>query len=408
MFSYSEPQFYLQLGYHDQTKAIELLKNNISSGVITSLRHLNESNLSTYLKEYKELDANIYIDPQFYNPEYINTKNGYPFFQEAIGTETLENDAKLREIIYGFLDYQISQGVDKILIPVEYLNQTTSNWFERTTKIIDITKEYLEKNSISKSTLIPLAVNIEIVKDVKTREIMLNWITSFDVDGFIIAFNTDSWKPINYDYIIGFLDIIFNLKKNFYEIIHGFGSYFSFLGFTFGLDGFATGGFSNRRSFDPEEWISSDIEDDDAFKRSRKPRYWTLSLLNCVKFPDEAELLYEKNLWGKIRTETIVDEILFKDQSPAISGADWKQNESFLQYFHTCNILTKKFKGSNLASRKDTTLNLLNEAQKTHEMIRRNGVRLDAKRQGGHISEWKVAFKDYYNQVEDDLKMYFG
>lgn len=408
MFSYNDPKFYLQLGHHDQTKGVTILENNISAGIITSLRHLNEHTLSSYLEKYRNLNSEIYIDPQFYNPKYVNTKDGYPFSQEAIGTETLENNAELKDVIYGFLDYQVSQNVDKILIPVEYLNQITKNWFERTKKIIDITKEYLNDNSISKSTFIPLAVNIDIVKDVKTREILLNWVTSFNVEGFVIGFNTESWKPSNYNYIVGFLDIIFNLKKNFYEVINGFGSYFSFLGFTFGLDGFASGGFSNRKSFDPEEWISDEVDEDTITGWSRKPRYWTLSLLNCVKFPDEAELLFENDLWEKIRTKTIVDDILFNGHSPAISGAEWKQNESFLQYFHTCDILAKKFNGLNISERKQLTLDLLNQAQENHEMIRNSGVRLGAKRQGGHISEWRVAFNDYFNQVEDELEMYFG
>ncbi|MFW5803670.1 MAG: hypothetical protein ACOCWG_00395 [bacterium] len=143
---YSGPKFYVQMGYQDQTEAETLLKEGITSGIIASPWHLNAGKLEEYLEKYRRFGAEIYIDPQFYNPKFINPKKGYSFYKGKVETEILESEKELNEIITGYLNYQISQSVSSLLIPVESINQLTKTWYQRTKKILKITKKWMKDN----------------------------------------------------------------------------------------------------------------------------------------------------------------------------------------------------------------------------------------------------------------------
>src|SRR5262245_1997893 len=86
-----------QCGYNTQKVVLEFLKAKIGVGAIISPKDLGLSKAREYADQYRDLNAGVLLDPQFYEPEY-NARNlaTYPIseFRKSIrGLGTLPADA---------------------------------------------------------------------------------------------------------------------------------------------------------------------------------------------------------------------------------------------------------------------------------------------------------------------------
>ena len=77
-----------QCGHVGQKIVAELLAINVGVGAVISPKDLALDNASRYSEKYRELGADVLLDPQFYEPEYSAGKlNTYPTaqFRQSIG-----------------------------------------------------------------------------------------------------------------------------------------------------------------------------------------------------------------------------------------------------------------------------------------------------------------------------------
>ncbi len=427
MQEYNGPYFYIQMGHQEHNRSYQALTANISSGVIASPKNLDKRELKQVLKNYKSLNnVDIYIDPQFYNPTFRATKGGYPFNQLSLDWDQLEDTRIQEQIVDEFLDYQNRQEVDSLILPISYIysRKDKSQMRERVLRIIDgiVSKAQVWRrdNDSKKELLMPLLLSNTFIEEAESRITLINRISSLDVDGFTVIFINDqeqsinNWHPQREETIIGILDTIFRLKQRRFKVLNSYSSLVSFLAFPFGLDCFASGGYSNRRSFNLKEWVD---DRDDMRSYGPNPRYWTLKLLGDLMFPrelnqkskNEIDLIFKAGLWSKLRTPTYYDSELFAQESPIIlqDRHKWKITKSFLHYFHLCDILASQFVGLNLEDRINLVRELLNQADRSYQLVRERGIKLNSNRDGSHIEQWRDGFEKYLLLVKDELRREF-
>ncbi|MED4476043.1 hypothetical protein [Oceanobacillus caeni] len=408
MRSYSGPSFYYQLGHQDQKTAKELLSLGIGRGVIFSPRHLKVQQLEKYIQEYNSITPHprIIIDPQIYNPKFQHS-DGYDYGDIVDSTYALEDDITLEQLVNEALDFQLQQGVDTYIIPCNYISQFNNAWLEQLIKLSTIGEEWKREHEIHNDVLLTVACSSSIISNQEFRYELLNTLTGLDVDGFYTVFgNTDGNSdilPKDLEYIKGLCDITFRLKQNDYIVIDGYTSYAAILQFPFGLDGFASGGFNNRRLFDP---MSFDETDNDG-PRTPKPRFWSIEILNSLIYPDELELISEEGLLEKLVSDPenvpTFAKTLYNASSPAEASESWKRKASWQHYFWSCQELVNIFKDLNSKQRVDKVFELLENAVEIYKEINRRGIRLRGEAKGEHIIVWLNAFTSYFEEVKDEL-----
>jgi hypothetical protein len=256
---YNGPFFYYQLGHQDQTVARDFLQDSIGQGVILSPRHLKVNKLENYIADFQSANAEICIDPQLYNPRFEH-KEGYNFGDAIDSTIAIEKSDVQEVMVNGSLNFQLARGVSKYIIPSPYTNQLTSGWMQVVSSVVDYAKKWRRDNHQELDLLLTISIAAPILESDETRVDLLNFLTSLEVTGFYIVIGRtgETVAPANSAFLTGLMDLVFRLKQNQYTIIHGFTSYYAILLFPLGLDGFATGGFKNRRLFDIEDWYESE------------------------------------------------------------------------------------------------------------------------------------------------------
>lgn len=401
---YNGPFFYVQMGSNDHTITKELFDNGIGHGAIMSPRHLEPNKLNEVANNFLLRGKEIYFDPQLYNPKYQHI-GGYP----GLGNETVSDFMNFRFRSSAFseqLDYQNSINVSDFIIPSPYITQISNEWLNFLNQAAIFSLKWRNEKKSSKGILLTLSFSYSLIENNEARQRLLERITGIEVDGFYIVCQPPDGDIFitSQPFLYGLLDLIFRLKQNRFKVILGYSCYHAILSFPLGVDGFCSGGFNNRRSFNIEEF--EDEEDEEYVQRGPKPRFWSIELLSRIKYPDEADLLFNSGLWRNMGANCYSN-ILFDNQLPSSKVAVWKRKASFQHYLTSCFAISEQYIGLNRLQRIEKLRNSINNAIARYDQIRRSRVRLGIDSQGRHLQVWNDVSNNYYASIEEELEEEF-
>lgn len=399
--SYGGPSFYFQLGYQDQTRALELLEAGVGAGAILSPRHL-PNRLGRVADAVNALGRQVMVDPQLYNPNYQHSEE-YP----VIGQTTIGEYGGFRpsaDFVCRLVDFQLDLGVTSVILPMPVLSAFSTEWIDGLRRTISYAQTHLSTRGFGGDVLASLPLDYRLLEESKVRQQILDRITALDVDGFYLACASpdDSVFPTRSAYLLGQMDFIFRLKQNRYKVILGYTSYSAMMFFPFGLDGFCSGGHSNRRRFAIEEW-EGDVDDEEGRRNAPLPRYASLNLLGTLVYPDEPDLLFSRGQWAEV-DQSPYSSMLFDGQVPSSKRASWKQKVSFMHYMWTCNRLANEFAELDREGRISRVRGRIAHALQLHEQFERHSIRLRTESSGRHLLVWRNTFEQYLKEVNEDLQ----
>lgn len=389
------------MGHNDHTIAEELLNKNIGSGVILSPRHFDYEKIINLSDKFRNMEKEVYFDPQLYNPQFRH-RDGYP----SIGSSTVEEFSTYsvrRETIVQQLEYQMENLFTGIIIPMPFGRQMSDSWLNLLRLICEYTIDWKLKNDVDSLIYMTVPVSSVIVSEKASREALLNQLTALDVSGFYLVCESprNELFPTDQDYLFGIMDLVFQLKRNYYRVVMGYSCFYSALLFPLGLDGFCSGGFNNRRSFDFGEWEEVEASDE---IRSPKPRYYSPITLSSFIYPDDADLLFAKGKWNiENMGATEYSRILFDGQLPSTKIAVWKRKLSFLHYLATCDELVQSFHDLGSEQRLEKVTSKLRKSLEVRDDIN-SSVRLRVDSQARHLNVWNSAFLHYLEEINTELE----
>lgn len=109
-----------QLGDRSQRFVLELLSEGAGVGVIISPRDLASERATEYAAQYRELGAEVLIDPQFYYPEFTNTRiASYSLAEHRRDASTLTQitDAELALLASNLIQFNSSVEASAVIAP---------------------------------------------------------------------------------------------------------------------------------------------------------------------------------------------------------------------------------------------------------------------------------------------------
>lgn len=372
-----------------------MLKAGHGSGAIISPRDMKkDERLQELVTGYKATNTELLIDPQLYTSDNVQNNTELPNFDSTIDWAKPEVG---RPILQDSMQRQIHFAPSRYIVPGPFTPAVTDSWL----KIIrDFSEDALEMstgNGNNGGLYATIAISANIVEHHESRLKLLNSISGLPVDGFYLVSDVPS-QPANSTLLYGILDIVFRLKRNGFHILMGYTEPWALLTFPMGLDGFASSGLKNRRSFTQGQWRNSTAN------HGWSPQFvhfWSPLLLDKIKFPHEADVLAKKGIWKQIYGESPYAMVLHdREPSNVYETKQWTKQDSFNNYsWMMCHIATQ-FRSLDYGNRVERVREWVQSAKVNIDQLNKIGLGLNSK----HLEVWLGAFNQYVADTGNELR----
>ncbi len=393
---FAGPDFYHQLGHNDQNRCLSLLKDGKGAGAILSPRNIKrEDKLHEFAVEYKSTATELIIDPQLYSSFHLNPQedasqleNTSAWADPNVGTPILK-DALQRQ-----------QGLEpsKYLVPAPFASSITESWLTTVRNFVNGALEWQYVNNITHDLYSTIAISVNVLEDETARLQLLNAISGFSVRGFYLISDMPS-RATNPQALYGMLDLVFRLKRNGFNLLLGYTEPWAVLVFPFGLEGFASSGQKNRRVFHQGQWRGQQKSGGSA------PKYfdfWSLDLLDSIRFPTDADALVRSGLWKKLYSAS-PHAVIFEERGPkeVFKNRQWTLRDSFDNYSVMMCQLSAKYRHLDYSARLDAVRSMVSNAQAMQSQLAKHGVELRGDRKQFNI--WLETLDRYITSNRDQI-----
>jgi len=396
-----DPGFYHQLGNNDQIRCLNLLKEGRGAGVILSPRDIKNDNLFVdYTNKYKSTNTEVLIDPQLYTSDSA---------QLRLNDDEIDNTAAWidREVsdplIRSSMQKQYNLLPSRYIIPSPFATSITDTWLNILKNCVFEALQWRYDLKIQSEIYATLAISVNIITDKELRLKLLDSISGLSVDGFYLVTDIPV-RPSNPQMLVGLMDIIFHLKSNSFKILLGYTEPYAILNFPLGLDGFASSGLKNRRSFQPSQWKKTVTSGGQAPKFFN---FWSPVLLDSIRFPDEAEELQRAGLWTQIYSLSPYAERLDNKSPKALFDEKEMTKTDIANNYSVMMVeIAKRFRNSNYVERTEIVREMISSAKAMRERISRQGIAI--RDSYPPYDAWSEAFEFYLKSMRDDLTDEYG
>jgi len=247
-----------QLGHRYNWNLDCFFNNQIGDGFIFNIYSFPLGKLggtiSTYAPEqYLPIS---FVDLQYYG--YKNSKDKgelgsyefHPATMEAEGSTVIEYPA----LIHKGVEYQESLGIKRVIIPMRC--EVTKDITKLASVVNNINKHIIENKKTGTEYFLTVSLTDSEVKDAEWIEKLLTLLTKVDkkFDGYYIVCDTaPEYKKkvsLNYDYYNNLSRFFSVLKKNKFQIIHGYANWDAVIFLALAdIDYVSVGTFENLRRF---------------------------------------------------------------------------------------------------------------------------------------------------------------
>ena len=360
-------------------------ENNIWDWFIFNAYSFSEEKIWKKISSYKFEDFKdvSFLDLQFFwwNSSIDKWKLDTYNFHPTHSTLTLTSKT---DLIFQWINYQISKGFKKIIIPNAYYN------IDETGKMVDIIKIVNKKLKKTKVDNIKYYMTIPISNDLINseeliKELLFN-LTDIDInfDWYYIACEAkpETRKKINisFNYYNNLYEILKTLKSQKFEIIYAYSNFDALLFYSLvDIDYISFWTYENLRNFD----ITRFKENSKWFWRS-KWWYFSEKLLNMIK-ADNIDLIRKMNWLELIKNENNIfsDEIL-TDWYP------WDNNRAQIHKNYLLSIfnLFKELELLSIWNRKNIMISKIEEAKNIYLKLEYNKINLFDESSDYHLNTW--------------------
>lgn len=406
---FDEPTYLIQFGYSGQTLVRRAMEDDYADGVILSPSDYGYRDTISLGSDVNRKGGTVLFDPQYYIPRTERpASETYPYFKESGGddfeTVVVTNPTNRRKLCEQIWEVQDSIGVDAYLTPARFLDTFSDTklhqWEVLTRTFIDVVNEKDPETPIFAS----LPVAGASISDDEQRSKLLDMITKVNVTGFYVSVEYPQYRrnPLfGVEEVKSYLDLLKNLRYNWYDVILGHSDQIAHLAFGLGINAFASGHYKNTRAFDTDRWIPQDSGG------GSSGVYWYYSdpIMEEMQVEQDLQALYDSNSFSieKLRLKNPYSPFEQELFIRAPEDPEWTyKNDSWDHYVWSCHQIAKEYTGLNLEERIMLTKdNLRNAAEIYSEIEDAVGPRDNI--QSEIYSDWKIAFQSVLTERDKDV-----
>lgn len=375
-----------QVGHNSNWNVESFEQDSCGDGLILSPLH---QAMATVERLRQDTRAASIFDPQFYLPSSRKPKlQTYPFFPEQVdgGFQTGTFSAHASSVARDCINFQVSQGFRKVVIPTRFLDQPFPDFFDRHSAF---TVNSFIDNAAGRQLCLSLAITAPMIRHVSWRRALLNWITSFpSVDELYLMYeHTRDYKQVQDGNFIKeclgfFADVLSTGLKLTVGYTNGEGLLFSAAGDL----NITMGSFENTRIFSVDKFVESEGE-----RRGPKARIYLPGLMNWVQFEDAKTIRrMAPQVWRSVYYPTEWSEAaLAQPVEPTFN-----QPAVYKHYFSNVNQQVNVLRQIPTGDRRHYLLERIEEAIAAYRALSRV-VQLEKHGGGTHLEGWRTALQTF-------------
>lgn len=369
---------------HNATWNIESFeKESCGDGLIFSPLHQNKANIEKLAAKTRA--ASIF-DPQFYLPNSRKPKLlSYPFFPELVdgGFQTSTFLTQVSDVAKSCIDFQVSQGFRKVVVPTRYLNQMYPDYFEQQNLF---TVAAFMEHAGKRPLCLSVALTAPMIQHAQWRKRVLNWMTSFpNVDEVYVMYEHERESKQIHDaaFLKDWLIFCSDIMNTGLALTVGYTNTEGLLYAATGDLTITMGAFENTRIFSVDKFLESEGE-----RRGPKARIYLAGLLNWLQFEDAKRIRESApNVWKQVYMPTQwAEEALSKIVEPTFN-----QSPLYKHYFLNMHHHVDELRSMTTKERRDTLLKKIDAALAAYKELSHLGVELEKHGRSGHLLAWKNA-----------------
>lgn len=337
----------------------------------------------------QETRENSVFDPQFYLPRSNKEKlKSYDFFPNTF----LENDYNTNnyekvvyEVAYNCVKFQADNKFKCIIIPCKYLEVFTD-------KSLEYQKEMyimpfltaIKQLKIKKDIFLTLIVKTEYLFDEDIKRKMLNFATSFPsiIGIYLVPEHQETYKRFRDEgYIVELMKFISQLTKTGMHVHLGYTDIEGFIFSLANISSVSIGTYENTKNFQLGKFQKREKNE----MQGPKPRLFSSSLLQNVEYTYLYSLKINENM----------DELFDEDKYRALMFEPtykwhFTKPEIYRYYLKNYSNLLRELPNE-YEERKEFIMNKIDNGLKLYKKISDDGILLDEKSNGEHLTHWKNA-----------------
>ena len=309
-----------QLGAKSQILALEHLQKGMGVGVIISEKDLKFSNAKDYAQRYRDLNAEILVDHQFYNSNFRHPSfSTFPENSFRINPSSINrlSEKQLSDLSYALEQTLRELSATGVISPaIKYqagrteINETNLRLFTAARKV---------GNNLGIPTYATVIIDQSSTDSFNSVISILSSATSLDCDGWYYGFEFGEKRiPASAEKVEMFCKAGLKLAITGKPVLHAFAGPMSILSFAFGSTGVALGHSHNLWQFSSERWQNMPPR-----KGPKKPlrRLFSRNLWGTIVYPNEVARL----------TKSLRQQVLStSDYSPSFENLDipWRKGDA--------------------------------------------------------------------------------
>lgn len=282
-----KPGVWHQCGARSQLLVQEQLMLGNGIGVIISPRDLSLENACDYSQKYRDLDAEVIIDLQLYNPQFRHKLlSTYQMNDFRVGVSSLckLNNIQLQNLKSKLSYINGSIRTTAVLAPAIIYEAGRDDIVELNAQLFSIAKNVGDDLGIP--TYATILIGKSAIVSENSISSIMSYATNLNCDGWYYGFEFSQNRiPNTYEDILKFGASILTLAGTGKPIIHSFSGPLSLVSMGFGATGTALGHSQNLWQFTKGRWETPKKKP--GGNGRTPPRYFSKNLWGTFVYPDE-------------------------------------------------------------------------------------------------------------------------
>ena len=265
-------------------------------------RHLARDGAEKWCEKYKDRDADILLDVQFYQPKFVNN------FMESFGLEDFRKSVSALGALGDNLTGQLTRKLvelnkelrtSAVLAPAIIFEPDNQKIIAINEQLFAAARQAGNELGIPTHACIPLSSALRKSPSATTK--ILSAVTSFDADGWNLAieYGGENRIPIESDWAEHVISSALYLVATDLPVIQAFAGPSALLSLSAGANAAAVGHFKNFWNFSRSIFEVVDSE----MRKPKAQRYFSAALWSTILAPDEIARLEDKT-WNGIRSDS--------------------------------------------------------------------------------------------------------
>ncbi len=356
-----------QFGDRSQTFAVDQLHDGIGVGAIISPRDLAFPKAIEYAGNYRSSDAGVLFDPQFYAPDFNNTKmESYSlaaFRGRTIPQLQAYIEHHFQDFVRALQEINASLETDAVIAPAVPYEVGSSDASDLNKWFLDAAREASENLGIPLYGTVILGRST--TRSDESMYAALATATSVEADGWYFINEFESCRvPCDQDEVYRFCLAGLTLCCMGRPVLHAYAGPMGLLSFAFGAEGVGIGHSQNLWHFHRSRWTAP--ASSRGGNGNAPPRFFSPPLWGTIVDPDES-----RQLSAGLRNQIMIDSPYY--HSPHYHGS-WSANPHLV--YAVCSSLMEISRLRTVRRRFSASLDLLRGACNLHQQIRDEGILL--------------------------------